>query len=133
MLQNMKYSDLEVVFDEIDKFDSKSCDLVSALLEVLDPTQNKCFVDRYLEVPYDLSRVIFFVIANHLSAIPRPLLDRLEIIGIDGYYAQEKLKIAKNILIPTNKKEHGLKRNSVIFTDEALIKIIENYIHEWSK
>ena len=129
-LQNLKYSDPVVILDEIDKLDSRHGDPASALLEVLDPNQNSSFVDHYLEVPYDLSKIIFIATANSLRTISRPLLDRLEIIEVQGYTLEEKIIIAKNYLIPANKEEHGLKKNSVLIPDDTISRIISFYTRE---
>ena len=102
----------------------------SALLEVLDGEQNFAFVDHYLEIPYDLSKVLFITTANDKSRIPAPLLDRMEIIDIPGYTFEEKLQIAKKHLVPKQIKENGLKKSLVKFTDKALKEIINGYTKE---
>ncbi len=119
------------LLDEIDKMSSDiHGDPASALLEVLDPEQNKTFRDRYLEVPYDLSKVIFITTANSLDTIPRPLLDRMEVISLTGYTDVEKLQIAKQYLVPKQMKENGVPNNKLSFTDEGLKEIIEGYTLE---
>lgn len=119
------------LFDEIDKMaaDYKG-DPASAMLEVLDPEQNKDFVDHYLEIPFDLSKILFVTTANSLSNIPRPLLDRMEVIEVSGYIEEEKLNIAKKYLLPKQIKEHALKENFVKMDDEALRSIINHYTRE---
>lgn len=129
-LQNLKYSDPVVILDEIDKIDSRRGNPDAALLEVLDSNQNNSFVDHYLEVPYDLSKIIFIATANSLRTIPRPLLDRLEIIEVSGYTLEEKIIIAQNYLIPTNKNEHGLKKNSILIPEDTISSIISFYTRE---
>lgn len=119
------------LLDEIDKMSSDfRGDPASAMLEVLDSEQNNSFSDHYLEVPYDLSKVMFITTANTSDTIPRPLLDRMELIQLSGYTDQEKLQIAKRHLLPRQIKEHGLKEASVTITDEALLKIINDYTRE---
>ncbi|EQG81582.1 ATP-dependent protease La [Clostridioides difficile DA00174] len=119
------------LFDEIDKMaaDYKG-DPASAMLEVLDPEQNKDFVDHYLEIPFDLSKILFVTTANSLSNIPRPLLDRMEVIEVSGYIEEEKLNIAKKYLLPKQIKEHALKENFIKIDDETLRSIINHYTRE---
>jgi len=119
------------ILDEIDKLSlSYSGDPASALLEVLDPEQNNTFSDHYLEVPYDLSDVLFIATANSLATIPAPLLDRMELIEISGYTKNEKFAIAKDHLIPAILTEHGLDADKFRVDDEALKVIIEKYTRE---
>ncbi|MCX6684090.1 MAG: AAA family ATPase [Methanoregula sp.] len=109
------------ILDEVDKLAmSYAGDPASALLEVLDPEQNNTFSDHYLEIPYDLSDVLFIATANSLATIPAPLLDRMELIEISGYTKNEKFAIAKDHLIPTTLKEHGLDADKLRIEDEAL-------------
>lgn len=119
------------LLDEADKItrDMRG-DPQSALLEVLDPNQNKIFRDNYLDIPYDLSNVMFIVTANDISALDKPLLDRLEVIHIDGYMPDEKLSIAKQYLIPKQEKLCGLADGTISFTDGAILEIIEGYTRE---
>jgi ATP-dependent Lon protease len=119
------------ILDEIDKLAmSYAGDPASALLEVLDPEQNNTFSDHYLEVPYDLSDVLFIATANSLATIPPPLLDRMELIEISGYTKNEKFAIAKEHLIPEVLKEHGLDNDTFRVEDEALKVIIGKYTRE---
>jgi ATP-dependent Lon protease len=119
------------ILDEIDKVSSDyRGDPASALLEVLDPEQNSSFTDNYLEVEYDLSRVLFVATANALDTIHPALRDRMEIIEMTGYTIEEKLQIAKRYLVPKQRKDHGLKATDVKFEDAALLRVIEGYTRE---
>ena len=120
------------ILDEIDKVtqNTHNGDPASALLEVLDPEQNGAFHDNYLDVDYDLSKVMFIATANNLSTIPRPLLDRMEIIEVSGYITEEKYEIAKRHLIPKEKEKTGLNDKKLTFTKPAIEKIIEQYTRE---
>lgn len=134
IIQNMKKvksSNPVYVLDEIDKLSSDfRGDPSSAFLEVLDPEQNSSFVDNYLEVEYDLSKVLFIATANSLDTIQPALRDRMEIIEVTGYTMEEKLEIAKKHLVPKQRKEHGLKATDINFDKAALVKIIEDYTRE---
>jgi ATP-dependent Lon protease len=120
-----------MMLDEIDKIGTDfRGDPASALLEVLDPRQNNAFVDRYLDVPFDLSQVIFIATANYIGGIPGPLLDRMELIDLPGYTEREKLEIGKRYLLPRQLSENGLKPEQVSWDEEALRLIITDYTHE---
>jgi len=120
-----------IMLDEIDKLgrDYKG-DPSSALLEVLDPEQNNSFRDHYLNLPFDLSKVLFISTANDLSTIPGPLRDRMEVIELSGYTAEDKMRIARQYLIKKQVKENGITREAINFTDEGLTKIVKEYTRE---
>ena len=120
-----------MMLDEIDKIGTDfRGDPASALLEVLDPRQNFAFVDRYLDVPFDLSQVIFIATANYMDGIPEPLRDRMEVISLPGYTEREKLEIAKRYLVRRQLEENGLKPEQCQWGDDALRRIITDYTHE---
>ncbi|REG84475.1 ATP-dependent Lon protease [Algoriphagus antarcticus] len=134
IIQNMKkvkISNPVFVLDEIDKLASDfRGDPSSAFLEVLDPEQNNAFYDNYLEVEYDLSKVLFIATANSLDTIQPALRDRMEIIEVTGYTQEEKVEIAKRHLVPKQRKEHGLKAKQISFDKASLVKLIEDYTRE---
>ena len=120
-----------LLLDEVDKMGSDHRgDPSAALLEVLDGEQNKTYRDHYLEIPFDLSNVMFITTANTLDTIPRPLLDRMEIIELNSYTDEEKLMIAKNHLIPKQISKHGLKKSQLRITDDGIREIIRCYTRE---
>lgn len=119
------------LIDEIDKMSADyKGDPTSALLEVLDPEQNTTFRDHFLEVPFDLSNVLFIATANNLQDIPTPLLDRMEVIELSSYTTNEKFKIAKEYLLPKEIEKHGFKSSQLNITDKALLAIIDEYTYE---
>jgi ATP-dependent Lon protease len=134
VVQNLKTAGTRnpvFILDEIDKvgMDYRG-DPSSALLEVLDPEQNSTFSDHYIEVPFDLSKVLFIATANRADTIPPPLLDRMEIIELPGYTASEKVRIGREFLLPRQLAEHGLAKSAVALSDEVLLRIVEGYTRE---
>jgi len=130
-IKKSKFSNPVFLIDEIDKMGSDiKGDPTNALLDILDPEQNKYFSDNYIEEPYDLSNVMFITTANYLYQIPAPLRDRLEIIELQGYTDYEKLDIAQNHLLPRIYKEHGISEKQIIFREEAILTIIKEYTKE---
>lgn len=119
------------LLDEIDKMTSDfRGDPASALLEVLDPEQNSTFTDHYLEVPFDLSQTLFVLTANTLNTIPRPLLDRMEVITLSGYTEDEKVNIAKRYLVPKQMQAHGLDKDVFTLDEDILLKLVQGYTRE---
>jgi len=130
-LQKAKSSNPVFVLDEIDKVNrDQRGDPSSALLEVLDPEQNNAFKDNYLEVDYDLSKVLFIATANSLDNVQGPLRDRMEIIEISGYTVEEKIEIARKHLVPKQLEQHGIKPKDLKIDDKAIQKVIEGYTRE---
>jgi ATP-dependent Lon protease len=119
------------MLDELDKIGQDfRGDPASVLLEVLDPEQNNKYVDHYLDIPFDLSQIMFMATANDLSKLPRPLLDRMEVVEFTGYTEKEKLSIAQQFIIPRQLKAAGLHRENITFSDEAVASVINNYTRE---
>ena len=130
-LKRAKVNNPVFMLDEIDKIGQDfRGDPASALLEVLDPEQNVHFTDHYVELPFDLSRIMFIATANDLSKLPRPLLDRMECIEFSGYTEREKLHIAQQFILPRQLKVAGLSKSAVKLTDEALLRVINDYTRE---
>ncbi len=130
-LKNVKTNNPVFMMDEIDKIgDDYRGDPSSALLEVLDPEQNATFSDHYMNLPFDLSRVMFITTANRTDTIPGPLMDRMEVIQLSGYTLEEKMIIARKYLLPRQIKENGLRPSQVRLDDKTLEIIIRNYTHE---
>lgn len=135
MIQCLKKTKTEnplVLIDEIDKIGSRSYqgDPSSALLELLDPEQNSVFLDHFLDVPVDVSRVLFICTANQLDTIPEPLRDRMELIDMAGYVAEEKVSIARKYLIPKALTETGIDPKLITIDDSALLALIKHYCRE---
>lgn len=130
-IKNVGTNNPLIMLDEVDKIGSDfRGDPASALLEVLDPEQNSAFVDHYLGVPFDLSKVMFITTANLIDPILPPLRDRMEIISLSGYTAEEKLGIARSFLIPKQLKEHGITEEHIHISDDAVMSLIANYTRE---
>lgn len=131
-LKKTKTENPLVLIDEIDKIGNRSYngDPSSALLELLDPEQNANFLDHFLDVPVDLSKVLFICTANVLDTIPDPLRDRMELIEMSGYVGEEKLAIARNYLIPTARKQIGLTDEQFSIDDTALWALLKSYCRE---
>ena len=130
-LTQAKVNNPLILLDEVDKLTRDAHgDPSSALLEVLDSEQNKNFRDHFIEMPFDLSNCVFIATANKLDTIPRPLLDRMEVINLSAYTKTEKLEIAKHHLIPKQYKRHGITKKMLRLTDDAIMEIIEHYTRE---
>jgi ATP-dependent Lon protease len=134
LIQALKRVDVNnpvIMLDEIDKLGSSfQGDPASALLEVLDPEQNKTFIDNYLDIPFDLSKVLFIATANYLGEIPEPLLDRMEVIELSGYTMEEKLSIAQTWIIPRQLTKHGLKTKDISIPQPTIKQLISDYARE---
>ncbi|MBB5142028.1 endopeptidase La [Desulfovibrio intestinalis] len=130
-LKRVKYNNPLFCLDEVDKMTSDyRGDPSSALLEVLDPEQNHTFMDHYLDLEYDLSKILFITTANSLHSIPVPLLDRMEIIELNSYLETEKRHIARHFLLPRQIEEHGLKESNIRVSDNAILEVIRSYTRE---
>ncbi len=130
-LKRVKYNNPLFLLDEVDKMTSDyRGDPASALLEVLDPMQNETFMDHYLDLDYDLSKIFFITTANTLHSIPEPLQDRMEIIELSSYLETEKFHIARQFLVPRQIEEHGLKPGNIRMSDNAVLGVIRNYTRE---
>ncbi len=130
-LKTVKKKNPVFLIDEIDKMGtSYQGDPASALLEVLDSEQNFAFRDHYLDLPFDVSQILFIVTANSLETIPRPLLDRMEVITLSGYTSKEKLAIGKKYLVPKSLKKHGLQKSEVSYSNAILNEIADSYARE---
>src|SRR5690606_15434024 len=130
-LKRVEVNNPVIMLDEIDKLGkSFQGDPASALLEVLDPEQNTQFIDNYLDVPFDLSKVLFIATANYLADIPEPLLDRMEVIELSGYTLEEKVAIAQKWVLPKQLKKHGLSQKDFFIGVKALKKLISDYARE---
>ncbi len=130
-LKRVQVNNPVIMLDEIDKLGSSyQGDPSSALLEVLDPEQNKTFIDNYLDIPFDLSKVLFIATANYIGEIPEPLLDRMELIELSGYTLEEKQTIATKWVIPKQLKKHGLKTTDFSLKKTVLTKLIQDYARE---
>src|SRR4029079_1144233 len=134
VIQNIRRAgsrDPDFMLDEIDKLGADfRGDPASALLEVLDPEQNSTFRDHYLDVAFDLSRVLFITTANMMDTVPAPLRDRMEVIHLAGYTEEEKIAIARRHLVPKQSREHGLGEADVEFTPESLRLLARGYTRE---
>ena len=130
-LKRVEVNNPVIMLDEIDKLgNSYQGDPASALLEVLDPEQNKSFIDHYLDVPFDLSKVLFIATANYVGNIPEPLLDRMELIELSGYTIEEKVSIASKWVIPKQLEKHGLKKEDFSLNTATLKRLISDYARE---
>ena len=130
-LKRVKFNNPLFCLDEVDKMTSDyRGDPASALLEVLDPEQNYTFMDHYLDLEYDLSKIFFITTANSLHSIPVPLLDRMEIIELNSYLETEKRHIARRFLLPRQREEHGLKEGNIRVSDNAILELIRSYTRE---
>lgn len=130
-LKRVEVNNPVIMLDEIDKLgNSYQGDPAAALLEVLDPEQNSSFIDNYLDVPFDLSKVLFVATANYINDIPEPLLDRMEIIELSGYTIEEKVSIATKWVIPKQLKKHGLNKNDFVLGTSVIKKLISDYARE---